>query len=627
MGLDRLVRIFYSSDSSGGGGNTNNKGDRGGNQASKSPDNDYNTNLTDKVNKNITVYPGDEYALPAGSSRGPLPRSLFYDYDGDDGSGVFNYYAVGSGKSYVSSEKRERVNDISSKESRNPTAQKIIEITTSSGNFMDVNSDYVGQPYNVKDFVFSKYYGIIPNNRMLTLRRFPTPVFDNLALRVPGTYPIIESLGSKEKVNMKEGPGIDNKKLMQTPEIHTPICQAVSYFGTETGNDLNSIIGFSTGLKWDTKTQKDTKIAAKESDPGITTFLNDYTADVLDNDLKGLLNGASNVVGNFMDDGVAEKMFANTFFENLTKENGPLSEKIFVDLNTVDSVLVRGRGIVGGFTGFNVKFEYNLTSIGDMNSKILFMDLLANLLALGTDYGRFLTPFVVDEPQRQGIPFPGGPEGYIKFLEDPSKYLIEIFKKGRNPAIEAKNKQTADKIVGGISTLISILDNPELILKPGNEGAHKAVNRFLSQKMLNHLFYEPIIYSGHPTGDWHLVVGNPLNPIAMIGNLVCKSVKIDFNSVLGPDDFPTQMTATYELAHARQRHRGDFESMFNRGKGRLYLGRLPVTGQAQNQIVTAITGKDITTIDTNNLNQANLQNTIGNYAAGSGGGSAPLTTE
>jgi hypothetical protein len=66
----------------------------------------------------------------------------------------------------------------------------------------------------------------------------------------------------------------------------------------------------------------------------------------------------------------------------------------------------------------------------------------------------------------------------------------------------------------------------------------------------------------------------------MIGNLVCNNVKITFGDDLGPDDFPTEMKATFFLQPGRQRHRGDYESMFNRGNGRLYLGQLTSSGES-----------------------------------------------
>ena len=79
----------------------------------------------------------------------------------------------------------------------------------------------------------------------------------------------------------------------------------------------------------------------------------------------------------------------------------------------------------------------------------------------------------------------------------------------------------------------------------------------------------------------------------MIGNLICTNVTIKLNNVLGPDDFPTELTAVFSMKAARQKHRGDFESMFNRGNGRLYLGKLPISDATLNAQVGALSGNDI----------------------------------
>jgi hypothetical protein len=115
----------------------------------------------------------------------------------------------------------------------------------------------------------------------------------------------------------------------------------------------------------------------------------------------------------------------------------------------------------------------------------------------------------------------------------------------------------------------------------------KSISVMLSDAFLKKIYFSPIMLSGYPTGDWHLVVGNPLNPIAMIGNLVCTNVKITFSDDLGPDDFPTEMKATYTLQPGRQRHRGDYESMLNRGNGRLYLGQLVTSGESTKAYVNS----------------------------------------
>jgi len=95
----------------------------------------------------------------------------------------------------------------------------------------------------------------------------------------------------------------------------------------------------------------------------------------------------------------------------------------------------------------------------------------------------------------------------------------------------------------------------------------------------------PALVSGDPHGCWHVTIGNPLNPIAMIGNLHLDSSDLSFGPTLGRDDFPTTMKLEVTLKHAKPRDKTDFESIFNAGKGRLYAS-------GYNQDVLNIRGKD-----------------------------------
>ena len=86
------------------------------------------------------------------------------------------------------------------------------------------------------------------------------------------------------------------------------------------------------------------------------------------------------------------------------------------------------------------------------------------------------------------------------------------------------------------------------------------------------------LLTGSPIGEWHLVLGNPMNPIAMIGNLVVSDAELEFGDVLGADDFPTELKLNVKLRHGKPRDKGDIESMFNLGNGRLYYG---ISGDVQ----------------------------------------------
>jgi hypothetical protein len=61
------------------------------------------------------------------------------------------------------------------------------------------------------------------------------------------------------------------------------------------------------------------------------------------------------------------------------------------------------------------------------------------------------------------------------------------------------------------------------------------------------------ILTGEPVGNWHLTVGNPLNPIMVIGNLICTDMKFEFSEEMGPDDFPLELKVVYSIEHGMAR--------------------------------------------------------------------------
>jgi len=570
-----------------------------------------NLDLSNYAKKYITKFPGDVSFPAEGPDGKNLPKSLFYEFtEGEVGapSGLFNYYAIGKtftpsnpdlskdGKTkaftYKGSEAFGANNILTPEESRNPTAFNIVNTTTINGAYLEPTSPYIGQPYSPKDFIFCKEYGNIPNNRMITLRRFPTPVFDNLKVPLSSQYPGVKDGG----VVQVDFSGFTKKDLAKN-QINVPICQAVSYFGEGTGNNLNDIIGIESGLVWQQKKQG-TGSNYTKNDPGFYNGFGSVFKALLNTDINQGIEGANVVGGAILDKSNIEKVYARNMYDSLRQSGHPLSQRIFVDINTVSEMYVRGVGVTGKQNSFNVTFKYDLTSVSDINSRMLFMDLLANLLALGTDYGKFLTPQILESPNTIGFSFPGGPEGYKKYITDPVRWIADLIQKSHSEAVAAKTKDYQKTL----SDLKNEFDQFKQKGQINEQGIlYKSLTLLLTENMLNNIFYEPLMLSGYPTGDWHLVVGNPLNPIAMIGNLICHQVKITFDSQLGPDDFPTGMTAVYELRHARTRHRGEYESMFNRGNGRLYLGEFPETSATQGSI----------TVNGKNPDQFDLKDTRG----------------
>lgn len=561
-----------------------------------------------------------------------LPKSLFYDGATSRGvyEGLFAYYVLGKTQGgsvkYALSEKPEFISKITPLESRNPTAQQIISTVSAQGStgrpaYADPSSPYRGQLYNVKDFIFCKHYGVIPNNRMITLRRFPSPTLDSLKTISPsGTkYDFIIKNGGIRTEPVSQGE--IGKVLDPTGEFNSvlPVAQAVTYFGEGTGNSLSSILSINTGLNFSYEGQTPMK-NEKTGDPGLMNspfgdLIKSYLAtgttqinpEAVDNLVGAVVNPQKNL-----------NALKRLYLDAATNGDGPLSKKIFVNVNTVDQVLTRKQGFEGGMEQFTLTFEYNLTSVGDINSKLLFLDLMTNLLSLGSDYGTFLVPELRLEQSNVGIGFPGGAAGYAQSITDPVQYIqnqVTGMFSGANvqKILDAEKNLKAD-IEGAVQELRNFVSDPDRGINR-NSKLYKSLTVLMTDAFLKQIYFQPIMLSGYPTGSWHVVVGNPLNPIAMIGNLACVSVKITLGEDLGPDDFPTSMKAEFVLKPGRQRHRGDFESMFNRGNGRLYLGQLVESGESTNAWINT-SGIEVNNITDNqgvlNTLQQNLSVTEGN---------------
>ena len=67
-----------------------------------------------------------------------------------------------------------------------------------------------------------------------------------------------------------------------------------------------------------------------------------------------------------------------------------------------------------------------------------------------------------------------------------------------------------------------------------------------------------------------MTVGNPLDPIAMMGNMAVTKTSVQFGDALGYDDFPTEIKFTVDLEHCMPRDNAQIENMFNGAKGRFY---------------------------------------------------------
>jgi hypothetical protein len=62
-----------------------------------------------------------------------------------------------------------------------------------------------------------------------------------------------------------------------------------------------------------------------------------------------------------------------------------------------------------------------------------------------------------------------------------------------------------------------------------------------------------------------------MNPIMVCGNLALQDTNVSFEGPLGFEGFPTKMKVEITLKPGRPRDKTEIESMFNAGRGRMYL--------------------------------------------------------
>ena len=400
--------------------------------------------------------------------------------------------------------------------------------------------------YRMQDFIYLKYYNQIPNNYMITLRRYTHPCEDHMfGLDM-----------SAEETNALNG----------YEESHFNIATAVTYMGEKTGNKLSDILKFEYGANYEDKEAKVEML--QNSDGGLAAqmkqkfgisedFMNGNATAANSGGWGGLakqavkfatLSGMKGV--NAQDAIAASHRFQGNEFAQVYGEN------IYGDVNVINKTKVRSRGIT--YSGnFSLNFEYSLKSLKCVNPRIAMMDILSNFLILTGNYGAFWGGETRFYGQKSIAPQFGDPEklrngdfkGYFQSL-------ISDVKSGLDNITEAENGGNwldgIKNIAGGF--LQGLLGN----LLGGNVGVAGEAQA------------PTALLSGEPTGYWHVTIGNPLDPIAMIGNMAVTKTTVQFNDVLGYDDFPTEVKFTVELEHCMPRDNAAIENMFNGAKGRFY---------------------------------------------------------
>ena len=387
---------------------------------------------------------------------------------------------------------------------RNPTAARLIQWSR-QGSTNSIE-------YNWQDFLWCKHYGRVPNNYMITLRRFGNPINDNLI----------------------------NPEQNNTPDIG----RLVAYMDGDK-NKLEDLLKFSVKVNW------------KEFKSDIQTYQGSG---------YGGNGGGGNLLGKIL--GATDTKGANTAREGVDNANhDPYSNqknKTLGPINVIDKMMVRDRGLVFE-QSIKIVFEYEMRSIDGINEKMAFLDLLMNVLQVTYSRGDFwggAKRFVGGARKSNPIAGQEGMEmlkngdwgGFLGKLADGFSSRLNDLTGGKGLSLEGIGN--AIKSVGGN------------IASRAAGSAMDKMGRPQAQATM-------ALLTGDDTGEWHVTVGNPTRPILSLGNMILENTEIGFSGPLNKDDFPTKLTVTCSLKPARPRDRDDVQMMFvPNNKERIYSSAL-----------------------------------------------------
>ena len=377
------------------------------------------------------------------------------------------------------------------------------------------------------EYFVKKFYGQISNEYLITLRRFAYPTGDD----------ILNTMSVDSK-----GEPID----LAQPDL----ARCLTWMSPALGNDMKEVLKFGTGFPWKDVESEIQTVAGSTKKRGKLGEMMDSSS--LGRAVEAGLSGKNA-------DQAARIRDKGGGFDPM-KETYP--NKVFGPLNVIKKVLAREQGL-NFESEFTLTFHYDIKGFAGTSPKVAFMDQLANILALTYNNA----PFWGGATRYTGSGSVGKPFGDYDKLKngDYAGFLGSLttqLKSSMGAAFSDIGKAASGLLSGkGINALgdSKIMDNIVggglMKLMNGPQGG-SVIQAFLT---------------GDPTGAWHMTVGNPMNPMMVVGNLALQSSNVEFEGPLSFEGFPSKLKLTCTLKPARPRDKGEIESMFNAGRGRMYL--------------------------------------------------------
>lgn len=405
-------------------------------------------------------------------------------------------------------------------------------------NIIEAYQNIEAARYKIQDFIYNKYYAAIPPNYLITLRRYANPCDD-----IPFTLAWNEELHQR----------------MWATSVMLPVATATTYISELAGNKMDDILKMGWNMKF-SDTESEVQVI-KSNAPGATSFgVGQHFDDKGGSHFSNSINATmSNLFTGNYDYTYAYQTVAADYAQMDPMEK--YSKYTVGPLDVIKNTKKRDMGLEFSHD-FNLKFDYELKSLQYVNPKMAMLDIIANMIAMGTNTGTWWGG---------AVRYYGNGGGYGRQIGDPEKFMQGDYA-GYFKSV-ASNINDSIKSLNGGAEVNSFADAINVIKNFMKGAAQNFLGSLINGKLGQVAAQQPAhaLLDGAPTGYWHVTVGNPLNPIVMMGNMICKKVEMNLGGGLGWDDFPVECSFTCSMEHGKPRDAGDIESMFNAGRGRIYL--------------------------------------------------------
>lgn len=407
--------------------------------------------------------------------------------------------------------------------------------------------------YKYADFMYCKNLGKYSNNRLITLRKFPIPVGDNI--------------WDLAKINGKD----DTWGAVSLP---IDVGRLVTWM--DDVNKLENILKYNYKEGWEKKEGEMQEVSSQEdsADRGLIGSIVNLANPTYRHMVgTGFAGGGNSILGMF------EGQSDNRFFKaKSTNQDHTIltmydKNRVYEPTGTVrDTHLYTGK--LEFTQNFEIVFDYELRAYENINPRTALLDLLNNIQQVTYRSGKFWGG------QVWFAGAPGNREGWANanaFIDGAFDTVSDTFSMLLRGDMNFGDflGNMANKIGEGISkganNLAQGLSDGSLGKKIADAAEKYDVGGMLKGMLKNNLG-RPALYAtnsiltGDPVGLWHLTIGNPRNPIMAIGNLIIEDSTIQHYGPLGIDDFPIGLKVSVQLKHAKSRDMVDIGKMYTMGR-------------------------------------------------------------